>query len=96
MTEFGERHPASGPLHDGRTDDTLEAAHMLADRGLRQVQDRRRPVKSPTVGNGHQTAQWRDIQDLTHWLHSTPISKDDQFHRVGPRSSRVMISECDQ
>ena len=66
MTQFGEHHAPSGPLHDRRTDDGLDAPHMLADRRLGQMQNRRGAVKSATVGHRDDAAQRRDVQNLSH------------------------------
>ena len=79
MAQFGEHHAPSGPFDDRRTDDGLDAPHMLADRRLGQMQNRRGTVKSATVGHRDDAAQRGDVENLTHASQRTLISRSDQF-----------------
>jgi hypothetical protein len=66
MAEFGERDSASGPFDDRTSDDRLDPAYVLAHGRLRDVQDRRRAVKSATVGYRRDAAQRGDVEHLGH------------------------------
>ena len=66
VAQFGECDAATRPFDDGTAHHGLDAAHVLADGRLRQVEHRRRAVKSATVGHRHDTAQRRDVQHLSH------------------------------
>jgi hypothetical protein len=66
MAQFGERHSASGSLHDRTSDDGLDTAHVLAHCRLRDVQDRRGAVKSATVSHRRDAAQRGDVEHLGH------------------------------
>ena len=67
----GEPRAAALPLDQRPADRGLEAAHVLADRALAQVQRRGGPLEAATVRDSDEAAQRGDVQNPTHVYQTT-------------------------
>ncbi|GLW28578.1 hypothetical protein Areg01_15180 [Actinoplanes regularis] len=62
----GEAGAATLALDQGAAQGRLQPAHVLADRSLAQVQDRRGSLKSAAIRDGNQATQRRNVEITTH------------------------------
>ena len=61
-----EDHAAPDPLEQRRAELALEQVEAAADRGLREVQDRRGPREAPAANDGHEGLDLIDLHGHEH------------------------------
>jgi methyl-accepting chemotaxis protein len=77
---LGRRHPGLAAREQRLARALLELAHLLADRGLREEDPRRRGREAARVDHRHQRAQLFQIESL----HGLSIRYSDGFHHIFP------------